>query len=100
MTNKEITQIPKSESKKFSILCTFKLPLTAELEKMPIRSGVLAIFLVLCSLQCMYSNSPSPLKRHKERVLCLPMKCLWLRYGTFPDCNNMKWFNFTYGQKN
>jgi hypothetical protein len=24
-TNKEITQIPKSESKKFSILCTFKL---------------------------------------------------------------------------
>jgi hypothetical protein len=25
MTNKEITQIPKSESKKFSILCTFNV---------------------------------------------------------------------------
>ncbi len=27
ITNKEITQIPKSETKKFSVLCTFKIKL-------------------------------------------------------------------------
>ncbi len=31
MTNKEITQIPKSDLKKFSVLCTFKLPISPQI---------------------------------------------------------------------